>query len=103
MTLLCLPLTATVSFVIGYLPSERRAVKEANSILDANMKELFKAIGDAGAGHRRRGCDEASFATLDSYNGDLRPGQQRPGFCYPVRYPRTTVALCYLSPGVLSY
>ena len=50
MTLLCLPLTATVSFVIGYLPSERRAVKEANSILDANMKELFKAIGDAGAG-----------------------------------------------------
>ncbi|MGB3831206.1 MAG: hypothetical protein WA975_05000 [Mesorhizobium sp.] len=34
------------AFVIGFLLGDRRGVKQANAILDANMRELFKAIND---------------------------------------------------------
>lgn len=37
---------AVVCLVVGFLVGENRAVKQANGILDANMRELFKAIGD---------------------------------------------------------
>lgn len=46
MTLVYLGTTALAAFAFGFLIGELRAVREANSILDANMKELFKAIGD---------------------------------------------------------
>jgi len=49
MTWVYLAIAAVVAFGFGFLIGERRAVKEANAILDANMKELFKSIGDAGA------------------------------------------------------
>ena len=34
------------AFVIGFLLGDRRGVKQANAILDANMRDLFKAISD---------------------------------------------------------
>jgi hypothetical protein len=45
-TLVYIAITAAVAFVIGFLAGDRRGVREANAILDANMRELFKAIGD---------------------------------------------------------
>lgn len=38
--------TGVVCFVVGFLIGDARGVREANRILDANMRELFKAIGD---------------------------------------------------------
>jgi len=45
-TLVYLGTTALAAFGFGFLIGELRAVREANSILDANMKELFRAISD---------------------------------------------------------
>ncbi|MBI1238275.1 MAG: hypothetical protein GC199_02925 [Alphaproteobacteria bacterium] len=41
-------LAAAVAFVFafGFVLGDRRGVKQANEILDANMRELFKSIGD---------------------------------------------------------
>lgn len=33
-------------FAFGFVLGDRRGAKQANEILDANMRELFKAIGD---------------------------------------------------------
>lgn len=38
--------TAVVCLVVGFLLGDARGVRQANGILDANMRELFKAIGD---------------------------------------------------------
>lgn len=38
--------TAVVCFVVGFLIGDARGVREANRILDANQRELFKAIAD---------------------------------------------------------
>lgn len=35
-----------IAFAFGFVLGDRRGVKQANEILDANMRELFKAIGD---------------------------------------------------------
>ena len=35
-----------IAFAFGLVLGDRRGVKQANQILDANMRELFKAIGD---------------------------------------------------------
>ncbi len=35
-----------IAFAFGFVLGDRRGVKLANQILDANMRELFKAIGD---------------------------------------------------------
>lgn len=35
-----------MAFAVGFVLGDRRGVKQANEILDANMRELFKAIGD---------------------------------------------------------
>lgn len=34
-----------MAFAFGFVLGDRRGVKQANEILDANMRELFKAIG----------------------------------------------------------
>lgn len=34
------------ALMIGFLLGDRRGVKQANAMLDGNMRELFKAIGD---------------------------------------------------------
>lgn len=39
-------LVGVAAFVIGFLLGDRRGVKQANAILDENMRELFKAISD---------------------------------------------------------
>ena len=46
-----------IAFGFGYLLGERRAVKEANAILDSNMKELFRSIGDSP--EKPPDCDES--------------------------------------------
>ncbi|MBN9241918.1 MAG: hypothetical protein J0I98_03910 [Mesorhizobium sp.] len=35
-----------IAFAFGFVLGDRRGVKQANEILDANMRELFKAIRD---------------------------------------------------------
>lgn len=35
-----------MAFAFGFVLGDRRGVKQANEILDANMRELFKAIGE---------------------------------------------------------
>lgn len=46
MTTLALIAAFVATFVIGFLLGDRRGVKQANAILDANMRDLFKAITD---------------------------------------------------------
>lgn len=38
--------TAFVCLVVGFLLGDARGVRQTNAILDGNMKELFKAIGE---------------------------------------------------------
>ena len=47
MIIVYIALTAAVAFGFGYLLGERRAVKEANTILDANNRLLLQTIGDS--------------------------------------------------------
>lgn len=44
--MITLALTAALAFAFGFILGDRRGVKQANQILDANMRDLFKAIGD---------------------------------------------------------
>lgn len=46
MTTLALIAAFVATFVIGFLLGDRRGVRQANAILDANMRDLFKAITD---------------------------------------------------------
>ena len=47
MTVLYLALTAAVAFGFGWLLGEHRAVREANTILDANNRLLLQTIGES--------------------------------------------------------
>lgn len=44
--MITLVLTAALAFAFGFVLGDWRGVKQANQILDANMRDLFKAIGD---------------------------------------------------------
>ncbi|MDQ0318768.1 hypothetical protein QO002_000906 [Pararhizobium capsulatum DSM 1112] len=41
-----LMLTAGIAFAFGFLLGDLRGVKQANIILDQNLRDLFKVIGD---------------------------------------------------------
>jgi hypothetical protein len=62
MTYFALSIGTVAAFVVGFLLGDRRGVKQANAILDENMKILLEAMRD----------DKAGFPS-DSEGEDDRP------------------------------